>query len=754
MSSIQLENINKIKYLKSVLDRVSSYGIDVSSYFDELNTIIDDYEDDKKIELDKDDDKINLTMYSDPKFDLCAKLELFSVKIDWCILFLSLIDSTDSWNLDVNIDEVFSLVYNKIDSILENISDVDIQEKIVIRYYDLVLKKILKDYDNKVYEYLDEYNDIDKYVYLMDSIKRYLESKNIVIEDSISNYNLDDIIKKVYNSKNSKKEKSLESIEDSSKKDIVIVDDKRNSDVEVNNYISFYKCYNFFINKIYNLMRFEEKKSNRKLLNLIYNNIEEIDEFVIFSCFAIDLFDKEKLTSNKVSLENVNTYGMGKWLKFEVRRSNEKKYLDSVEKCLSLVRDTPWQFFVEKNFKNDIRQGEFYIFVDNDEKPHIIVEVNFNIVYKVRWYTETQEEVEEYSDVLLSFFNKNENVACVRRYLEEEKWNKRLLLYIKMIEEKTFRDEYIEYLINDVFYCNIMNKNQKYSLHNLEKLKNSLYLIKDKIAKYYNCEENEIALGDVEFKWESSCPYKVILGNADFRHYKEIPGIWYSKVTDLGNLQYIGGNAFFGDSKVTNLGNLQYIGGYVSFEFSSVTDLENLQYIGGNAYFKSSKVTDLGNLQYIGGNASFGGSKVTDLGNLQYIGGNASFDFSSVTDLGNLQYIGGNAYFEYSKITNLGSLQIIGRDVYFYDSNVTDLGSLQIIGRNISLRDSCVTDFGNLQIIGGNVYGRNVIRDNFEIRSLGNLRYVGGAVLGFKYDSRIYKSFKRGKVKSYKIFEN
>ena len=139
--------------------------------------IIDDYEDDKKIELDKDDDKINLTMYSDPKFDLGAKLELFSVKIDWCILFLSLIDSTDSWNLDVNIDEVFSSVYNKIDSILENISDVDIQEKIVIRYYDLVLKKILKDYENKVYEYLNEYNDIDKYVYLMDSIKRYLESK-------------------------------------------------------------------------------------------------------------------------------------------------------------------------------------------------------------------------------------------------------------------------------------------------------------------------------------------------------------------------------------------------------------------------------------------------------------------------------------------------------------------------------------------------------------------------------------------------
>ena len=107
MSSIQLENINKIKYLKSVLDRVSSYGIDVSSYFDELNTIIDNYEDDKKIELYKEDDKIKLTMDSDPEFDLGVELEVFSVKIDWCILVLSLIDSIDSWNLDVNIDKMF-----------------------------------------------------------------------------------------------------------------------------------------------------------------------------------------------------------------------------------------------------------------------------------------------------------------------------------------------------------------------------------------------------------------------------------------------------------------------------------------------------------------------------------------------------------------------------------------------------------------------------------------------------------------------
>ena len=301
MSSIQLENINKIKYLKSVLDRVNSYGIDVSSYFDELNTIIDNYEDDKKIELDKDDDKINLIMDSDPEFGLGVKLEVFSIKIGWCILFISFMDVTDSWNLDVNVDEVFSLVYNKIDSILENISDVDIQEKIVIRYYDLVLKKILKDYENKVYEYLDEYNDIDKYVYLMDSIKRYLESKNIVIEDSISSYNLKAIIKKVYNGKSSKKEKSLESIEDSSKKDTVIVDDKKISVVKVNNNSFFDNIRNFWMNKVYYI------KSLSQVGNVDINNEVDMGVLILNDIFNIDRdFIKNFIEDNQKDFSSIS----------------------------------------------------------------------------------------------------------------------------------------------------------------------------------------------------------------------------------------------------------------------------------------------------------------------------------------------------------------------------------------------------------------------------------------------------------------
>ena len=365
MSSIQLENINKIKYLKSVLDRVSSYGIDVSSYFNELNTIIDDYEDDKKIELDKEDDKIKLTMDSEPEFDLGVELEVFSVKIDWCILVLSLIDFTDSWNLDVNIDKVFFLVYNNIDNILEYISDVDIQEKIVIRYYDLVLKKIFKDYENKVYEYLDEYNDIDKYVYLMDSIKRYLESKNIVLEDSISSYSLEDIIKKVYNGKSSKKEKSLESIEDSTKKDIVIVDDKKTSVVKVNNNSFFDNVRNFWMNKFYYI------KSLSELGDVDINNEVDMGVLILNDIFNIDRdFIKKFIEDNQDDFSNISYV-------FNIRNFYMIKNEDNVDAILEDLIDKDDKCKI-LNFIGKLLLIEIFTLRKNDE-----IEINDSIENKV-----------------------------------------------------------------------------------------------------------------------------------------------------------------------------------------------------------------------------------------------------------------------------------------------------------------------------------------------------------------------------------
>ena len=167
---------------------------------------------------------------------------------------------------------------------------------------------------------------------------------------------------------------------------------------------------------------------------------------------------------------------------------------------------------------------------------------------------------------------------------------------------------------------------------------------------------------------------KKISRNAEFRG---------SKVTNLGNLQSIGGDALFTHSPITNLGKLQLIGGVADLHLSLITDLGNLQSIGGDAWFNSSKLTNLGNLQSIGGNAWFTHSPITDLGNLQSIGGNAWFNSSKLTNFGNLQSIGGDAWFTNSPITDLGNLQSIGGNVYLKNSQIKDVSHIDLKGEVI-----------------------------------------------------------------------
>ena len=69
---------------------------------------------------------------------------------------------------------------------------------------------------------------------------------------------------------------------------------------------------------------------------------------------------------------------------------------------------------------------------------------------------------------------------------------------------------------------------------------------------------------------------KIVLlhGDADLR---------YSQITDLGQLQSIGGFADFSDSQITDLGQLQSIGGYAFFNNSQITDWSNVE-IKGRIY--------------------------------------------------------------------------------------------------------------------------------------------------------------------------
>ena len=354
---------------------------------------------------------------------------------------------------------------------------------------------------------------------------------------------------------------------------------------------------------------------NETVLNTIYNNVSDYNNFANLYFAGLEIFNKTIAKKNNISLDNVETYEMGHWIKFDGKTSNEENYLKNAQELSSLVKNTPW--CTKSLASSQLSQGDFYVFIDNSNNPHIAVKMNGDEIDEVRGILNgnSQELEEDYRKVAISFLENNKEIQNGKEWLRKEEWNKRLIYYVKNIENGTFKQEDVPKLIEDYFgdfdYMSHGGENS-----NKEKLKNLLPRIKKNIAVYYNCIEDEIVFDGVDFhdlkhKDMKVCPYKVILGYAYFGH---------SKIKSLGGLKVICGSADFGFSKVQDLGNLETIGRHVSFSYSQVQFLGNLKTIGGSAFFGYSQVQSLGNLTKIGGDAYFSNSKTKGFGNLERIG--------------------------------------------------------------------------------------------------------------------------------------
>ena len=487
---------------------------------------------------------------------------------------------------------------------------------------------------------------------------------------------------------------------------------------------------------------------NQDVLSTIYNNVDKYSNFANLYFAGIAISNKTTSISSEITLDGVDTFGKGKWLKFEGKKSNSQKYIENAKRLSALVQNTPW--CTKQLASSQLEDGDFFVFVDNEGNPHIAVKMHGNEIDEVRGIKNgnAQELEDDYREVAVEFLTKNKNIVHGKEWLEKEKWNERLIAWKNGIENnEEFSDKDIDLLLDDAYSF------RDYRAHfdqnsNKKKLLEVLPKLSKQFARRFGCKENEIVL-DANATSEEFSQARLILSDANFSDSTQIQAMkiggyanfYNSPITNLGNLQSIGGDASFRDSQITNIGNLQNIGGLANFSFSQITNLGNLQSIGGDAYFNNSQITSLGNLQSIGGGADFSDSQITSLGNLQSIGGGADFSDSQITDLGNLQSIGGNtsfrdsqitdldnlhsiggdADFRYSHISDLGKLQSIGRDAYFYSSPITDLGKLQSIGRDAYFYNSPITDLGNLQSIGGDTS----FRDS-KITNLGKLQTIGG----------------------------
>lgn len=392
----------------------------------------------------------------------------------------------------------------------------------------------------------------------------------------------------------------------------------------------------------------------------------------------------EEIKQSGIVLDGVDTYGKGRWIKFEGKNTNPEGYLENAQRLVALAQNTPWYKFDSASSK--LERGDIYVFVDNNGEPHIQVETRGDKIGIVEGTVEDAGALgtveEEYIDMSISFLEKNEDIEGSKEWLElaeESKYlyarnrkidecNERLTECARKIDNGEFKAEDVPTFIKDLSFL----KNGNWVVK--PELEERLYKIKGILAEHYKCSEEEIAIGDVNFAETqlTRVPYKVILGNAYFDD---------SQIEDLGQLEIIEGDASFICSKVKQANKLRYIGGDARFDFSQIEELEQLESIGGSAYFNYSNVKRLGKLERIGGHANFSFSPIEDLGELRSIGGYAVLCGPKLKCLKNLENVGGTlGIINNTRIEDedLGQLKNIERFVYSDDHRFSKGGTDEV----------------------------------------------------------------------------
>lgn len=79
----------------------------------------------------------------------------------------------------------------------------------------------------------------------------------------------------------------------------------------------------------------------------------------------------EEIKQSGIVLDGVDTYGKGRWIKFEGKNTNPEEYLENAQRLVALAQNTPWYKF--ESASSELELGDIYVFVDNNGEPHIQV---------------------------------------------------------------------------------------------------------------------------------------------------------------------------------------------------------------------------------------------------------------------------------------------------------------------------------------------------------------------------------------------
>lgn len=492
---------------------------------------------------------------------------------------------------------------------------------------------------------------------------------------------------------------------------------------------------------------------NRTVLDFIYNNLEDYSNFSNLYYAGLAIYNNKISESGEVNFSNLKTFSKGKWIRFDSKKRNPEGYVDNVQRLSSLVQNTPW--CTKQLAGSHLEQGDFYVFLDNDNNPHIAIKMDGKEIDEVRGLKNgnAQELEEEYRDVAIEFLRENKDIENGVKWLEKEEWNKRLVEWIEKINEGTLKEGEVSSLLYDLFVFNDYKAHYSENSNRdlLRKIIKGNKAIISYLTKTYDCKEEEIYFGTKCYIDDKSLvfPYSIIVGGIKF--------IYGNKDLDMSKLKSIYGIANFSQVKGVSLPNLSKVFGNVNFVNSSDVDLSSLEEIYGVAEFRNSGVRKLSNLRYISLDAFFDCSDVEDLSSLEYIGREGRFVATSLTNIDALKRVEGDLTISASEIASASSLEFIGGSLDASCSSIKDFSALTTIKNRANFSHSVISSLANLEYIGGfATFTDSVVTDlsslrylyggtcfsNSEIEKLDSLEVVCGGVDFEKSNVKSLKSLK------------
>ena len=471
---------------------------------------------------------------------------------------------------------------------------------------------------------------------------------------------------------------------------------------------------------------------NEFILKEIHDNIDKYHNFTDLYFDALDKYNNEFLKSRNV---NFNNSELGCWIKFNQGREGTSAFIKDSQDLGNLIRDTPW--CTRKSPQNQLKEGDFYVFVDTYGKPRIAVQLKGNYINEVRGIKGgyDQELEDEYRQVAIDFLKENISVDGARTWLEKEERNQKLQEFLSKIRTNTLKEDDMEDLVKTL---NIreskvhgdINSNERKLIKEIAANKE----IRDKISTYsgeakkvirlideiernyrmLDCckklEEGTLKIEDCKYlyddllyefdKWEYGETQKELikLVNSSDNAFKQLLA---SKYNCKSNEIYIGKlktddipfendvcplKVVIGDVQLIrlrdmDLSKIEYIKGSLEMTFSNNIDLSNLVQVDGKVDLVDNKYLDMSALEVVNGDLKVFKFEDSDMSKIRIIKGNAEFEFyGGMEEYENLEEVMGDL--TVSHVTKkMDKLRIVkGKLIWDDCCEITELPSLEECG--------------------------------------------------------------------------